>query len=78
MRENFEYPNLPNMRRKKLDCQLSLKCAEPLFAELSADAERLGVPLSEAARRALVDWAARRVVDRERVTAPAHAETMQQ
>jgi hypothetical protein len=31
------------MRRKKLDRQLSLKCADPLYAELAADAERRGV-----------------------------------
>ena len=67
------------MRRKRFDRTLSLKCADPLFVEIEADAERLGVSLSEAARRKLVEAYAQCAVDRER-PAPAAAvagETMQ-
>jgi hypothetical protein len=61
---------------RKLDRHVSFRLADPLHAELAADAERLGVTLAEATRRVVVDAMARRVVDRERA-APAHAETMQ-
>jgi hypothetical protein len=66
-----------NVTRRKLDRHVSFRLADPLHAELAADAERLGVTLAEATRRVVVDAMARRVVDRERA-APAHAEIMQQ
>jgi hypothetical protein len=69
LREYFEYRTLPDMKRRRFDRTLSLKCADPLFTEILADAARLGVSLSEAARRKLVDAYAQRMTDR--VAAPA-------
>jgi hypothetical protein len=53
------------MPKLVLDQQIVVRIAEPLRTELEAAAEQDGRVLSSMVRRVLVDWAARRVIERE-------------
>jgi hypothetical protein len=57
------------MRRKKLDGRIVFRATAPLIAELENIASSEGRTLAELARVVLVDYAARRVVERERAAA---------
>jgi uncharacterized protein (DUF1778 family) len=57
------------MPRTDRDEKITVRIAEPLRAELEAAAGAEGRTLSDVARRALVEFASRRIVDREKKAA---------